>query len=276
MADPSLKKKSIYEDFESIYQDTLTKESGSVPEQPSPINNKYADLESIYQKTLASEPQEERGIGSAFVRGAAQAAKGVAGAMRMTDLDPEQETNIIARTGKRISDYIGEAEQKYDILKPDTTERGFVGRGVVGAAESITPSLLPLGGALAGGKIGAGIGSFFGPAGTAIGGAAGAVIGGGATLFGTFGAGQYQNTYDETVKTLREQGGLSEKEIKEKAKSHALVSATAETWGEVIGDVAAATFFGLLGKKAAKQTVKQTIKKLLSAGGAKEFGKGPV
>jgi len=273
MADPSLKKKSIYEDFESIYQDTLTKESGTVPEQSSPVNNKYADLESIYQKTLASEPQEERGIGSAFVRGAAQAAKGVAGAMRMTDLDPEQETNIIARTGKRISDYIGEAEQKYDILKPDTTERGFVGRGVVGAAESITPSLLPLGGALAGGKIGAGIGSFFGPAGAAIGGAAGAVIGGGATLFGTFGAGQYQNTYDETVKILREQGGLSEKEIKEKAKSHALVSATAETGGELVGDVAAATFFGLLGKKAAKQTVKQTIKKLLSAGGAKEFGK---
>jgi len=197
-------------------------------------------------------------IGSRFARGLVQAVKGIGGAMRMSDLDPNADDGLIASTGKNITDWASRTE-KLDILKPDlgevTGQEGFLKRGLTGAVESIPASLLPM----AGGVVG-----------FAAGGPVGAVIGAGATLFGTFGLGEYQNTYDQTKKQLLEKGTPAE-QVDEMAHKNALTSAVAETGGELVGDLAALVFFGPAGKIAAKQAVTKTIKELVSGGGVKEF-----
>lgn len=197
-------------------------------------------------------------------RGVVQAVKQVGGGMQMLDFSPEEEKWIVPSVGKSLTKWATEAEKKYDILKPDITEamgkESALKRGIMGAIESTPASLSPL-------TVGA-IGTLTG--GPIVGGAAGI-----ATLFGTFGLGEYQNTYDETKRMLREKGA-PENEIHDRAHKHALTSAFAETGGELAGDLASLTFFGMFGKRAIKQSVKQTIRQLISAGGAKEFTKAAI
>ena len=223
----------------------------------------------ISQETTEIDRSFVGDIASRFARGGLRAVKGVTGAMRMLDLDPTKDEGILGTAGKFYSDLADKVEKEYDIFKPDIAEiqdeEGLIKRGFGGAIESTPASLLPFAGGAATGAV---AGSVFGPVGAVIGG----VLGGGATLFATFGLGEYQNAYDETVKILKEKG-LPEDEIKNKAGKHALKSSIAEAGGEVAGDLAALTFFGAFGKQAVKQTVKQSIKQLLSAGGIKEFGK---
>ncbi len=200
-------------------------------------------------------------VASRGARGVVQAAKQVGGAMRMMDFDATSDEGLVGSIGKKLTDFAAGAE-KYDLLKPDlgevTGKEGFVKRGFMGAIESTPASLLPFAAGVAGGFL--------------TGGPVGAFIAGGATLFGTFGLGEYQNTFDETVKQLREQG-VPEDQIGDMAHKHSLTTAVAEAGGEVVGDLAALTFFGALGKKAASQAVSKTIKELVSSGGIKEFMK---
>ena len=200
-------------------------------------------------------------VASHLSRGVVQAVKGVGGAMRMADLNPEADEGIISGAGKKITDWAIEAEKSSDLLKPDIAEarqtEGFVKRGLMGGIESTPASLVPIVGGIVGGIAG---------------GPVGAAIGAGATLFGTFGLGEYQNTYDETARQLTEKGTPSD-QIEDIAHKHALKSSIAEVGGEMVGDIAAFLSFGLL-KQAVKQPLKQTIKELVSGGGAKEFVKG--
>jgi hypothetical protein len=221
---------------------------------------------------------EDRGfvgdVVSRGARGVVHAVKGVGGAMRMLDLDPDKDEGAIGRAGKAITDWAGESAKKYDILKPDLGEarkhEGLVKRGFLGMVESVPASLVPAGGAVAGAVIGGAIGSLASPAGTFLGAKIGGWIGGTGTLFGTFGLGTYQNTLDETKATMREKG-VPEVQIERDAPSHAFVSATVEAGSEFASDIAALTFFGAFGKKAVKLGVAQTIRHLMSAGGVKEF-----
>lgn len=201
-------------------------------------------------------------IASQAARGGVDALKALSGAMRMTDFDATKDEGVISGAGKKLGKWAEKVEKKYDILQPDIAEgtpaeskvKGYIG----GAIRSTPSSLLPLavGGAtaLATGNPILGAGAGF------------------ATLFSTFGLGQYQNSYDEIEKHLQKKG-LPENEIKQKAAWHAALEAGAEVGGELAGDAASLAFFGVFGKQAVKQGVKQTIKQLISAGGAKEFGK---
>ena len=205
---------------------------------------------------------------SRAARGGLRLVESVGGALRMADLDPTQDTGILGRAGRAVTDYAEGAEQKYDVFKPDIAEargeEGFLKRGLTGAVESIAPSLAPLAGGI---LTGAAVGSVVPGIGTTIGG----VVGGLATLFATFGLGNYQTTYDETIQELKNQG-ITGEEAERRAKKNALISATAEAGGEFAGDLAALTFFGVLGKRAISQSLKRTIKELLG-GGKKNFAK---
>jgi len=213
-------------------------------------------------------------IVSRAARGGMGLIEGVSGAMRMSDLDPTEEKGLIARAGEKISDFAESAPHRYDILKPDISEatgqEGLLKRGAGGAVESVIPSLAPLAGAYGGAKAGGLLGTAMGgPVGGLIGAGIGGATGGIGTLFATFGLGEYQNTYDRTIKELVSKG-LTPEEADVRARKNALVSATAEAGGEFVGDIAAMTFFGAIGGQAAKQPLKQTIKQLI---GPKAFGK---
>lgn len=238
-----------------------------------------AGLLSTDQAETSDSIKEDRGfagdVASHVLRGGVQAVKGVGGLMRMSDADPEKDEGFVASTGKKLTEWADKAPTEYDILKPDAGEakEGFVKRGVMSGVESAAPSLLPLAGGLVAGKAGAVIGGLVaGPPGAAVGGVVGFTGGSIATLFGTFGLGQYQNTYDETKKILIDKG-VPEPEAQEKAHTHALKDAAWETGGEFAGDVASMFFFGALFKPAIRQGVKQTVRQLVSGGGAKEFAK---
>lgn len=210
-------------------------------------------------------------VGSRLARGGVGLVEGIGGGMRMSDLDPTQDTGLIPRTGKAMTDWAQDLREDKDLLKPDIAEvsgeEGLVKRGFGGALESVPTSMLPLAAAYAGAKGGALAGTAIAPGpGTAIGAVVGGILAGGAALFGTFGLGEYQNSYDDAEAHLREQG-LPEDEIRDKAGKHALISSTAEVGGEVAGDVAALTFFGAFGKHAIKQGVKQTLKQILKGPG---------
>ena len=232
-------------------------------------------LEEIRPNAPSAQPSVnyDRGflgdVASRLARGGVQALKGVGGALRMSDLDPEADTGAVASFGKKVTNFADEATQKYDILKPDTGEvqqkEGFVKRGFLGGVESTPASLVPV---VGGAVTGAALGSVIPGIGTTI----GAIVGGGVTLFGTFGLGEYQNTYDETKKTLL-QKGYDLNKAKDLAHDHALTSAIAETGGEAVGDIAGAVVFKAVLKSAVKDGIKQTIKQLIGAGGAKEFAK---
>src|SRR5690606_10469123 len=144
------------------------------------------------------------------------AAKQIGGGMQMLDADAARDESLIPSIGKSITTWADEATKKYDILKPDIAEatgkESFLKRGVMGAIESTPGSLIPLAGAIAGGVVA-------GPVGAAVGGLG--------TLFGTFGLGEYQNTFEGTRKTLWEKG-TPESEIDDIAGKHALKSAIAE------------------------------------------------
>jgi N12 class adenine-specific DNA methylase/predicted RNA methylase len=214
-------------------------------------------------------------VASRAARSGVQIMKGIGGAMQLTDLDPSKETNIVAKAGKNVTDFYSGLAEKHDIFKPDIAEargdEGVLKRGFGGAVESVGPSLLPLAAALAGAKAGALVGAPAGPPGVAIGTVVGGIVGGMGTLFATFGMGQYQQSYDEAIKELSK-NGMPPAEREAKARKYALVSATAEAGGELVGDLAAMTFFGVFGGQAAKQPLKLTIKQLMG-GGAKGFGK---
>jgi N12 class adenine-specific DNA methylase len=223
--------------------------------------------------------QHDRGfmgdVASRAARSGVQIMKGIGGAMQLTDLDPSKETNIVAKAGKNVTDFYSGLAEKHDIFKPDIAEargdEGVLKRGFGGAVESVGPSLLPLAAAYAGAKAGALVGAPAGPPGVAIGTVVGGIVGGMGTLFATFGMGQYQQSYDEAIKELSK-NGMPPAEREAKARKYALVSATAEAGGELVGDLAAMTFFGVFGGQAAKQPLKLTIKQLMG-GGAKGFGK---
>ncbi len=223
------------------------------------------------QKTLTdrfNEPEDyvgyDRGMISDIIsrgaRGGLRLVESVGGALRMADLDPTQDTGLLGRAGKAVTDVTEKAEQKYDIFKPDIAEargeEGFLKRGFAGAVESVAPSLAPLG-------VGIATGMVFGPV--------GAIVGGLAALFATFGLGQYQTTFDDTIKEL-ETKGITGEEAERKAKKNALISALAESLGETAGDAAMIITFGVLGKTLVGQPLKQTIRQLMK-GGKKEFGK---
>ncbi|MBC8438996.1 MAG: hypothetical protein H8D87_04855, partial [Deltaproteobacteria bacterium] len=226
----------------------------------TPDDEKIA-LYDLYRKeaddfNIQSKPKpKDYGLVGDLAQGGLAAAKGVAGGMRMTDLDPEEEKNPVAKLGKYLSDLADVAEEKYDIFKPQARDDGFLMEGLRGTAQSIPASLTPFAGALAGG---------------AVGGPIGAVIGGMGTLFGTFFAGTYQNTYEDAVEEL-EKKGIPEEKIHGIANKHALKSSSLEFGTELAGDLAAVTFFGLLGKNAVKNGIKSTIKELAGPGGAKKF-----
>lgn len=246
------------------------KETGLPAGQKKESTSYYDQLPQEYKDAFDEVYGEEKRsfpgyIASKAARGGLSAVEGVAGAMRMTDLDPTKDEGFIAGMGKSVSDWTKRVKQEHDIFKPDVTEgtkdESRLKRFVGGAVESIPASLMPFAaGAVATVATGNPI----------IGAGAGL-----ATLFSTFGMGEYQNAYDEAETALRKQG-LPEDEIKTRASKHALVDAVAETGGELAGDLAALVFFGAIGKQAIKQPLKQTVKQLLSPGGAKEFAKAYV
>lgn len=202
---------------------------------------------------------------SSLGRGVLSTGKQISGAMQMTDLDPTREKGFIARTGGKITNWIDALEES-DFFKPDimeaTGQEGKMKQWTRSALESAPASLLPIGAAIAGAAIG----------GPLVGAGAGV-----ATLFGTFGLGQFQNTYDETVEVLRKQG-LPEDEINRRAIKNALTSSTLEVGTEFAGDLAAYLFFmgtgpigGVLGLSA-KQPIKQTLRQLMKLG-PKQYAK---
>lgn len=214
-------------------------------------------------------------------RGVAEAGSQVAGAMRLADADVTQDTGVIAKAGGALQRGIDYAKQNYDILKPDVAEvqgEGLVKRDAMVAVESSPASLLPIAGGYAGAIAGATLGSVVPVVGTATGAIVGGIIGYGATLFGTFGLGQYQNTYDETKKQLAQKGVVGE-EAEVKAKDNALTTGAAEVIGEFFGDLAAVAtfggsklFFGQTLKAVIKETMAGSAKDLFKTG-AKQFGK---
>jgi len=246
--------------------------------EPSEELKAYSPEKQELAKSRFLEPENyvpyERGfigdVGSRLARGGVGLLESVGGAMRLADADPTQETGIVAKAGKSLADFAERTREGSDFLKPDISEatgaEGVVKRGFGGAVESAIPSLAPLAGTIAGAKAGGLLGTALaGPAGTLPGTIIGGGIGGIGTLFATFGLGQYQTTYDDTVSELTGKG-VSPEEADIKARKNALVSATAEAGGELIGDLAAMTFFGVFGGQAAKQPLKLTIKQLLGAG----------
>ena len=255
---------------EQVSQD---KEFQSIaPERQEAIRQNFT---SVHMDAIPDSVGYDRGFfgdaGSRLARGGLGLVEAVGGGLRMSDLDPSKDEGLLGKTGQRITDFAEGAREKYDIFKPDigevTGKEGMLKRGFGGALESTIPSLAPLGGMYAGAKLGAAGGAVAGgPVGAAVGGVLGGAVGGLGTLFGTFFLGEYQNTYDEAVAELKKQG-LPEQEVEEKAGKHALVSASAEFGGEVLGDFAALTFFGVLGRNAIKQSLKQTIKEITGQGG---------
>ena len=257
-------------DRDAIISNYFKEQTSQDPEfMQLPIQDQQSTEKSFVD---ANSFAEERGllgdIGSHLARGGVSALEGIAGAMRMSDWDPTQETNKVARVGDVLQDKINIWRKRTELLKPDISEatgkEGFLKRGITGAAESIPASLIPLAAGKIGGSLG---GAVAGPPGTVL----GATVGGAGALFATFGLGEYQRSYDEAFAELKSQG-LDDESATQKAKDHALVSATAEAGGEAVGDIASLAFFGLLGKRVVGQPVKQTIKELLGDGG-KQFAK---
>jgi hypothetical protein len=245
---------------------TSDPEWGNVPdEQKLAVYDLYKKEADDYSISKEPEPKDYGLVGD-FAQGTLAAVKGVAGGMRMTDLDPTEENNPIAKLGKYLFDLADEAEEKYDILKPRARDEGFLMEGVRSTAQSIPASTLPIAGAVAGGVAGLPLAPFTGGLSVPI----GAAIGGMGTLFGTFFGGTYQNTYEETVEELKTKG-IEENKIPGLAHKHALTSSSYEFGTELAGDLAAATFFGFFGKTAIKQGLKQTIKSITGPGGTEKF-----
>jgi len=218
---------------------------------------------------------EDRGIVgdtvSHLARGGANLAKMVGGAMRVADLNPDDNDGFMDRAGQKLID-MGESAPKHaKIFRPDQREaqgeEGFAKRTYGMALESAPASLTPMATA----AVGAGIGSFAGPVGTVVGGGLG-LLGG---IIGTFGMGTYNEARTTALKHLKKtRPELSKNEVTQMAHDNGMSHALYEVGTEALGDIAAMATFGM-GKvffHTAKNGVKATLKGVL-AGGPKEFSK---
>ena len=220
---------------------------------PSPQN--LGDL--LFPRKIAPVPAEqpfERSLmgdaASALTRGVSVRVPEMMGhiakfAARRVSGTPEE--NPLFKAGEALTGWAEEAPRKHPFLAPSPAEQepgvgGLLRRGLTGTLENAPASLTP---ALAG----AAIGSFFGPPGTIAGG----LIGAGISTLATFGASQFNQSYEDAIKA-----GKSEEEAKLIGLKMGLIEGGIEGLTNPI-ELATAGL-GKLGTQPLKQTIRQFLK----------------
>ncbi|MGD9825118.1 LPD38 domain-containing protein, partial [Desulfobacter sp.] len=196
-----------------------------------------------FEPGMSTTATQERGffgdVASNLARGASDLTR--LGGYALKTLDPDGGIDMLEKAGQGLVDASDYAEQNWDIMKQDQSERegeGYIKSGVMSGIRSSVPSLAPT---LAGASVGA---AFGGP----VGGLVGALIGN----LGLFGLGTYGEKKQEYLNN-----GLPEDMAHSAALKQGLIEGGIEGAASFIG----AKIFGM--DRLIAQPLKQTVKELL-------------